>query len=186
MRLRIFALVILISSFFATCNNADNKSKGFTSKEKKIFNAADYEREKQEIISLEDSLISMAANPDSKLISQELLTKSLKFADNYPRDKYAIEFLFMAARAANGLGEYTKSIDILNRIIKNYPDYYRSAEVYFFKAFTYDEDLNDIPKAKNSYIAVIKKFPKDPLAEQAKLLLENLYLTDEELIEKYK
>ena len=48
------------------------------------------------------------------------------------------------------------------------------------------EHVNKKAEAKKVYVEIMEKFPKDPLAKEAKILLENLYLSDEELIKKYQ
>ena len=178
-------ILAFFGAFLLSCSDGVEKETE-VEKEKKEWNRADYEMEKAELIALEDTLIKMGPDPNSKTYSQKLLLKTVEFADNYPGDEQAPDFLFMAARAANGLGQYTKSIKIINRIIRDYDNYDRLVEVYFLKAFTYDEDLNKKPEAKKVYVEIIEKFPKDPLAKEAKILLENLYLSDEEIIKKYQ
>ena len=178
-------VLAIFGAIFISCNETSEKDAEIVKKEKE-WNRADYENEKDEILNLEDSLIKLGADPKSKAYSQELLTKTVEFADNYPGDEQSPDFLFMAARAANGLGQYTKSIKIINRIIRKYEHYDRLVEVYFLKAFTYDEDLNKKAEAKKVYVEIMQKFPKDPLAKESEILLENLYLSDEELIKKYQ
>jgi len=178
-------ILALFGAFILSCSEDVEKEPEVVKKEKE-WNRADYEKEKAEIIKLEDTLIKMGPDPNAKEYSQKLLLKTVEFAENYPGDEQAPDFLFMAARAANGLGQYTKSIKIIDRIIIKYENYDRLVEVYFLKAFTYDEDLNKKPEAKKVYVEIIEKFPKDPLAKEAKILLENLYLSDEEIIKKYQ
>lgn len=178
-------LLALFGAFLLSCNEGVEKKTDRKIKEKE-WNRDDYENEKAEIIALEDTLIKMGANPDAKSYSMKLLIKTVEFANNYPKDEQAPYFLFMASRSANGLGQYNKSIEIINRIILNYSNYDRLVEVYFMKAFTYDEDLNQTAEAKKVYVEIMEKFPDDPLAKEAKILLENLYLSDEEIIKKYQ
>ena len=178
-------ILALLGAFLFSCNEGVEKEPEVVKKEKE-WNRDDYEKEKSEIIGLEDTLIKMGPDPNAKAYSQELLLKTVEFADNYPGDEQAPDFLFMAARAANGLGQYTKSIKIINRIIRKYDNYDRLVEIYFLKAFTYDEDLNKKAEAKKVYVEIMQKFPNDPLAKESKILLENLYLSDEELIKKYQ
>jgi tetratricopeptide (TPR) repeat protein len=145
----------------------------------------DAETEKKEIFALEKSLDNTGNNPRSKKDTRKLISLSVKYANNYPGDEHSPDFLFMAARSENGLREYRKSIKLLNRVIKDYDAYDRLVEVYFLKAFTYDEDLDDKAKAKRAYTELIKRFPDNPLATESKILIDNLYLSDEELIKKY-
>lgn len=178
-------ILALFGAFLLSCSESVENETEDVKKEKE-WNREDYEKEKAEIIKLEDTLIIMGMDQNAKAYSQKLLVKTIEFADNYPGDEQSPYFLFMAARAANGLGQYTKSIKIINRIISKYDNYDRLVEVYFLKAFTYDEDLKQKAEAKNVYVEIIQKFPKDPLAKEAEILLENLYLSDEEIIKKYQ
>ena len=130
-------ILALLGAFLFSCNEGVEKEPEVVKKQKE-WNRDHYEKEKAEIIELEDTLIKMGPDPKAKVYSQELLSKTVQFADNYPRDDQSPYFLFMAARAANGLGQYTKSIKIINRIILNYGNYYRNVEVYILKAFTYE------------------------------------------------
>ena len=184
--MRNLLLLILMSSLLMACNDSVDESQDIVVKVRKVFNPVDYKNEKQEILALEDSLLNMEIDSKSKKLSQKLLSKSIKYADNYPKDTLSGDFLFLAARAANGLGQYHNSLDLMNRIIRYYKSYDHLAEVYFLKAFTYDENLNDKAKAKNAYSELMRKFPNDPLAVQAQFMLDNLYLTDKQLIEKFK
>lgn len=147
--------------------------------------------EKQEILRLEvesliDSITKVSDIEVGKALSIELLDKAENYVNQFPRDKSAAKYLFVASRAAIGQGEYNKAIELMDRILKRYKNYNRTPEVLFLKAFTLDEDMNQKEKAKAAYLDLIEQFPRDPLAEQAELMLENLYLTDEELIKKFQ
>ena len=109
-----------------------------------------------------------------------------RFVDEYSNDPKAPEYLFISARAANGLRKYEKSLKIMNTIKQRYQDYNKLPEVYFLYAFTLDEDLKRKEEAKDAYMELINKFPDDHLSKQAVLLMDQLYLSDEELIQKWK
>jgi tetratricopeptide (TPR) repeat protein len=172
---------VIIASLLLACNNIPQENKTADVED----NMADAGIEKQEIFALEDSLAKIGDAPRSIKMNQQLLTLSIRFADNYPNDEHSPGFLFMAARSANGLRQYKKSIKLLNRVIENYDDYDRLVEIYFLKAFTYDEDLDEKAKAKKAYNDLISRFPEDPLATESQILIDNLYLSDEDLIKKY-
>jgi TolA-binding protein len=59
-------------------------------------------------------------------------------------------------------------------------------EVYFLKAFILDEDLDKKDDAKKAYTDLINEFPDNALSAQAAVLLDQLYMSDEELIEMWK
>jgi tetratricopeptide (TPR) repeat protein len=138
------------------------------------------------IEALEDSLIHSSESEKAKAFSIELLRMSTQFVNEFPKDPRCAEYAFMGARAASGLGSYEKSLSIMENIKKVYADYPGLAEVYFLYAFTLDEELGRKDDARQAYIDLINKFPDSPLSEQSVLLLEQLYLSDEELIEKWR
>ena len=138
------------------------------------------------IDSLKGKLSDPMSNEEAMLLSQELKQSCLEFVDVYPKDDRCADYLFIASRAANGLGEYEESLKILNRIKKGYVGYVKMPEVYFLYAFTLDEDMEKKEEAKEAYLDLISEFPDEPLSAQARVLLEQLYMSDEELIEMWK
>jgi hypothetical protein len=133
-------------SILLACNNtAQQKPKKV---EQVSQNSQESEIEKKEILALEDSLAKMGPVPGSDNVNRLLMHKSIQFADKYPDNEYSADYLFMAARSANGLKQYHKSIKLLNQVIAEYDHYDRLVEVYFLKAFTYDEDRTKNPKPK--------------------------------------
>lgn len=146
------------------------------------------DEDRKEQISIIESLHHDAMNAttkeDAKKASEELLTTCLSFIEDFPRDPNCAEYMFMAAKAANGLKRYKESLVLLDRMTKVYSDYENLIEVYFLYAFTLDEDLNEKDEAKKAYTKLITKYPGEPLSKQAEVLMEQLYLSDEELIEQ--
>ena len=177
-------LLLIISALMFSCENSNENTDSDKKKTKMEFNKDDYERDIIAIKSLIDSISSV--DNDYNVVGRKLIDDIIEFANNYPYGENVVDFLFTAAKTANGIGEYRESVKILDKIINKYPGYPNIKEVLFLKAFTYDENLNNKEKAKDAYLKIIQEFPKDPLASESKILLENLYLSDKELIEKYK
>jgi tetratricopeptide (TPR) repeat protein len=145
---------------------------------------------KAELISSVEALHDSLVNPTSLELSEKhankLMSYCLAFAEKFPQDTAAAEMLYKASRSARGLQQFQQSIDIYNQIIKDYPNYIKLPECYFFKAFVYDNDIKDKPKAEVAYKEVIAKFPDHRFATDAALLIEHLYLSDEELIKLFE
>lgn len=155
--------------------------------QKEVSNASTNNKEElaKSIEALEDSLTNVSVSLDAKSYSLELLRLSTQFVDEFPLDSRCAEYSFMGARAASGLGDYDKSIHIMETIKKVYGNYSQLPEVYFLCAFTLDEEMGKKEEARAAYTDLINKFPDDPLSAQAIVLLEQLYMTDEELIEMW-
>ena len=52
----------------------------------------------------------------------------------------------------------------------------------FMKAFLFDESLKDVENARKYYQEFIDKYPNHEFAKQAKLLMENLGKSQEEVL----
>lgn len=181
MRLRytIATLFIFISIVFISSCSTDSSEKN----EKKSL-------EKKELSTRIDSLTAglsvPMSNAEAKKLSLDLMRSCNKYVEDFPKDEHCADYLFISARAAKGLGQYDKSLKTLNKIKKAYRDFDKMPEVYFLYAFILDEDLDRKEEAKKAYTDLINTFPDDQLSEQAVVLLDQLYMSDEEIIEMWE
>ena len=118
--------------------------------------------------------------------AQALLDVYKAFAKAYSTDSMAPEYLFRAAGMSKGLGQPQDAVQLYDRIIKDYPSWKRNVDVLYMKALTLDDDLDRLGEARLAYQQVINNFPDHPFARDAKVMMQNLGLTDEELIAKFK
>ena len=100
------------------------------------------------------------------------LNRSREFASKFPKDTLSPEFLFKAADVARGLGEYHLAIKMWNEVETQYEGYRKAPEALFLQGFTYDNDLEKMDEAAKHYEAFLEKYPKHPIANDVKLLLE--------------
>lgn len=103
-----------------------------------------------------------------------------------PDDSISAEYLFKAADLSIGTGSYEASINYLDRIITDYPGYHKIVEIMLFKGFVYENYLNSHAEATKAYRALIERYPNHRLAKDAEAAIQNLTLSEEELIEKLK
>lgn len=145
---------------------------------------------KAELTTMVEALHDSLVNPTSLELNakhaEKLMNYCLAYAEKFPEDTSSAEMLYKASRSARGLQQYKQSIDIYDQIIANYPNYSKLPECYFFKAFVFDNDIKDKAKAEVAYKEVIAKFPTHRFAADAELLIEHLYLSDEELIKLFE
>lgn len=172
--------VLLLSLFFVfSCSDENTKTIDSDSLE-------DQAQLSTKIDSLTLKLSESMDMEEAKQVSVELLDNCTKFVEVFPKDPRCADYLFISARAANGLGEYDRSLRIMDTIRKAYNGYVKMPEVYFLYAFTLDEDLDRKEDAKQAYMDLINTFPDSHLSSQSALLLDQLYMSDEELIESWK
>jgi outer membrane protein assembly factor BamD (BamD/ComL family) len=108
------------------------------------------------------------------------------YAAAYPLDSLAPEYLFRAAGMHKSGQQPDKAIALYDRITHNYQSWRRRVDVLYMKALTLDDDLDQDGEALRIYQQVINEYPDHPFARDAKAMIENLGLTNEELIAKFK
>lgn len=103
-----------------------------------------------------------------------------------PRDSVSAEYLFKAADLSVGMGKPEAAIRFLDRLTTDFTNYDRIVEIWLFKAFIYEAHMNSYAEAAATYRKLIEKYPNHRLAEQAEAAIDNLTLSEEELLEKLK
>jgi TolA-binding protein len=68
--------------------------------------------------------------------------------------------------------------------LQQYPKSSYAEEALFLSAYTYENNLNELPKAKALYEQFITQYPKAELSEDAKFALENLGKSPEDLLKE--
>lgn len=145
-------------------------------------------QEMNELATRIDSLENLLFGQESKVdkeVAAELLQSYLKFTDTYPADERSPDFLYKGAGIARGVGVHSRALKMYQRILEDYPDFKKQAETSFLIAFTYDNDLKEIDRAKEAYSKVIEEYPDHEFAEQARERLKTIDLSDEELIDLF-
>lgn len=155
--------IIFLALIFATCGEPDRMADENKTKD----------RLAEEILALEGTLKKQMDNPTIDTASAvSLIEKTDLFADRFQQDSLTPHFLFKSGAVARGIGQYEKAVGLWGRVVTVYPDFEKVPESIFFQGFTYDNDLENMPKAKEKYEAFLQQYPKHPIAQDAKMLLE--------------
>lgn len=140
----------------------------------------------KQIAASEKELYAAGSPIPDKAKVKEMLDLYTKFADTYAKDTLAPAYLYKAANLSMNTNQNDNAILLLDRIIKEYPDYSKLPETYFLKAFIYDNNIKNINKAREAYTEFLKKFPKSDLADDAVISLDNLGKTPELIIQEFE
>ncbi len=123
--------------------------------------------------------------------SAKLKDAYIDFADKYPDDEKAPEFLFKAgqrmsvlASEKNDMAIHQESIAIFERICNTYPKNHYAEEAFFLSAYVYENSLKDIEKAKVRYERFIERYPQSELKEDAELAIKNIGIDPAEIIRR--
>lgn len=106
------------------------------------------------------------------------------YALTIPNDSETPEFIFKAAETSNTLRTYDKSFALYDWIIDNYPTHKRAPMALFMKAFLFDGTFADSTNSRKYYTEFLEKYPNHEFAKDAKLLLQNVGKSDEEVLKE--
>lgn len=175
--LQLFSACLLLLLSIASCGDSEQ-----TSTQTK---AVDPDQEIARIEAAEVKLFdAMGKHSDS--LATVVMDGYKQFISDHPDHERTPEFLFRSANIARSYRDYDQAIANYERIVKDYPDYENIVESHFLMAFMYDNDFKDKPKAEEIYKQVAAQYPDHNFASQATERLKTLYLSDEELIKRFK
>lgn len=103
-----------------------------------------------------------------------------------PKDSVAIDMLFKAGEVSMGIGQGNLAVKYFKTISKDHAAFYKSPEALFLCGFC-EENLNrDTADARFYYEKFIEQHPEHVLAEDARFSIQNMKMTDEQLIEMFE
>lgn len=116
----------------------------------------------------------------------EMIRAYTGFADAYPDDTASAEYLFKSAEIAMNLKMSGMAIEYYKRIIGAYPAFKKVPYCIFLQAFILENQLQQYDQAKALYEQFARQYPNHPLADDARLSVENMGKPLEELIKSWE
>lgn len=156
----LFALAMML----VACGN-DDPAKRIEKLEKQVFSA------------------EKAVDP---VVASDLVSAYCDFADANPNDAMAPEYLFKAVDVSMNLNEPQRTIFIIDKLLKDYPEYPRTQAALFVKAFIFETRYGNLNMAKKIYEQYLEMYPDGEFAEACRASIENLGLSPEELVKKFE
>jgi TolA-binding protein len=97
-----------------------------------------------------------------------------------------VDRIFKAGEISMGIGQGNLAVKYFQTVVEDHPEFAKAPEALFLCGFC-EETLNvDTAKARQYYESFIRQFPQHRLAQDAKFSVQNLGLTDEQLIEQFE
>ncbi len=138
------------------------------------------------ITTIEQKLVDDSTMVFDKKLAIDLIQMYTTFSDNYPADSITPDYLFKAGRLAMNMNNGNKSIQLFDRILKQYPNFDKLPETVFLSAFVYENILNDNKKAKVLYLRFMKDYPDNILYNDAKASIDNMGKSLEDIIKGFE
>ena len=118
--------------------------------------------------------------------AQKLISLYSNYADKFPQDSVAVEYLFNAIDISLNLPQPQKTLQLIDRYLALYPQDSRAATALFFKAFLHDQQLGDLQAAKQYYEQYLAQYPNHDFVDDAQAALKHLGKSPEELIKEFE
>jgi TolA-binding protein len=115
-------------------------------------------------------------------LANQLIQAYIAFADSHKDSPQAPGFLYRAADLSLNINQSKQSVDLYNRIIYQYPDYEKVPECLFLMGYIYENYFQELGKAKEIYESFLSRYPNHDFADDARISIENLGKSPEELI----
>ncbi len=182
------AVFIVASVWFTSCDDANVESS--TQVETKVKSEVQLATFTPTTLAVEIAILEQDLEskntPNRKEKTAELIDFYTSYFSLFPNDSMTADMLFRAGNQCVNLSRYDDAIGYYNRLDVSYRNYQKRPESLYLQGFIYDTYKNEYGNAKEKYERLIKLYPEHALAVQAKLSIENLGLTDEELIRKFE
>lgn len=172
--MRYFLLILVVLVTFS-CREGDPDS----SKDLKQEAIAAIEK-------LEGELKSSVEVVPNRNKANTLIEMYVTFVNNNPEDPNCADYMFKAGELSMGTEQYKRSIGFFEKVRANYPSYEKVVESMYLIGFIYDNYLNQKGMAETKYKELIEEYPRHEFTVEARAAINNLYLTDEELIERFE
>jgi outer membrane protein assembly factor BamD (BamD/ComL family) len=108
------------------------------------------------------------------------------FVTRFPSDSLSPAYLFKAANLAITENDGNKALSLLDQFIQKYPDHPKVPYCAFFKGFVYENILKNLDLAKENYLIYIEKYPNDDFVKDARIAINNLGKSPEQMIREFE
>lgn len=113
-----------------------------------------------------------------------------KLVEENNKSEYAPKALFENAKmfqgqvikGVNPKESLMKAVELYKEVYNNYPNFQEAENSLFMAGFILANELKDYDKARETYELYLAKYPNGKLASDAKVELENLGKTPEEIL----
>lgn len=169
--MKYYALSLLIISLLACSDNSGKKIADLT----------------QKLTKLDQEMAGANVTDKAKALDFIQTSEILAPLVEKSNQEQYVDVTLKAAGLAKTIGQPQKAIELYQKIADGLPNHPKAPTALFMLGFVYENDLNNLDKAKAIYQDFLKKYPNDPdFADDARNSLKNLGKSPEELIKEFE
>jgi outer membrane protein assembly factor BamD (BamD/ComL family) len=115
-----------------------------------------------------------------------LLLLYQQYVTEFPQDSLVAEYLYRSGKLNIILRKGGEALSDFTNLINKFPKNEHLPEVYYYKAFVYEDIMYDIISAKTAYYDFINRYPDHKLVQDAKLSIQYLGKSPEEIVASFE
>jgi outer membrane protein assembly factor BamD (BamD/ComL family) len=115
-----------------------------------------------------------------------LLLLYQQYMVEFPQDSLVAEYLYRSGKINMMLRKGSEALSDFTNLIDKFPQNEHLPEVYYYKAFIYESIMYDIISAKTAYYDFINRYPNHKLVQDAKLSIQYLGKSPEEIVASFE
>lgn len=128
---------------------------------------------------------------DDMKVSDSIVNESIQafqsYAKLYPEDSITPQYLFDAAALYRRYFHSPEpAYELYSKIYTKYPHFSKRPECLFLQGMVLADEMNMKKEAEEKYMQFAKDYPNHFLAPSIPILIEQLNMTDEEIIASFK
>ena len=135
---------------------------------------------------MESRLFSSTVTSLNKESADSLLVLYTAFIKNFPSDTLSQKYIFKAANLYLNTGQGKQAIEMFGIYRADYPNDPKAAICLFFTAYVYENLLQNLDKAQETYILFIEKYPRHDFADDAQMALNNLGKSPDQIVKDFE
>lgn len=165
----VIASSLLMSLMFVSCGASEEKTKV---EESAPLSSEDVSKEIDQLKKYNNDLL--AATPSATFgAGKALYIAANEFVVKHPHHEKTPVVLELSAKGAEAMQQYQEAVNILDKLINEFPETDETLNYMMNKARIIEERLQDVEKAKLAYGELIERFPDNQMSIDAKLYVEN-------------
>jgi hypothetical protein len=139
------------------------------------------------IDSLETVLFADAEAPLNHSAGMQLVKSYAKYYQlQEQKDSVGVDMLFKAGEVSMAIEQGNLAVKYFRTIAFDHEEMPKAADALFLAGFCEENVNKDTADARQLYELFIKKYPEHKLAEDAKFSIQNMSMSDEELIRMFE
>jgi tetratricopeptide (TPR) repeat protein len=153
-----------------------------------LFSCSNKKEEKEKlrlkIGALEEKYAESVENQKiDPVLVRDLANEYANYSRLFPRDTNAPGMIYKAGVInLKYIGDYKEAINLFIRLKEKYPKFKDTPMALYTAAYIYNDLLRDAENAKECYELLIKDYPDHYLTKEAKILIQFVGKSDEQLL----